>query len=267
LSIGLTKLKHLLLEESVFVSTLIPVNKCLEHFEFPIPKIELILQNLMMYSVFSELDLAEGLNQQRVLKALQQIFTFTFINGKVSLKVLPFGVFWALSIFQSTMCDLFIELLTRCLQIYVDNLGVHSHSKREHLQHLRETLSICRETNLHVRKDKCNFMIPKINTLGFVVSKNLIEPDLHKIDMLLKASTPHDKTSLRAFLSLLQYFRKMLVHLSHVCHSLYQLTSPNTKFKWLDIHNAAFLAAKDMIPKNILNTCFDHSKRTKTSLL
>ena len=32
---------------------LIPVNKCLEHFEFPIPKIESILQKLMMYSVFS----------------------------------------------------------------------------------------------------------------------------------------------------------------------------------------------------------------------
>ena len=96
---------------------LIPVNKCLEHFEFPIPKIELILQNLMMYSVFSELDLAEGFNQLRVSKALQQIFTFTCTNGKVSLKVLPFGVFWATSIFQSTMCDLFIELFTRYLQI------------------------------------------------------------------------------------------------------------------------------------------------------
>ena len=54
--------------------SLIPVNKCLEHFEFPIPKIESILQKLMMYSVFSELDLAEGFNQLRVSKALQQIF-------------------------------------------------------------------------------------------------------------------------------------------------------------------------------------------------
>ena len=55
----------------------------------------------------------------------------------------------------------------------------------------------------------------------------------------------------------------MLVHLSHVCHSLYQLTSPNTKFQWLEIHDKAFLAAKDMISKNILNTRFDPSKRSK----
>ena len=32
----------------------------------------------------------------------------------------------------------------------------------------------------------------------------------------------------------------MLVHLSHVYHSLYQLTSPNTAFVWTDAHNNAF---------------------------
>ena len=241
---------------------LIPVNKCLEHFEFPIPRVEAILQKLMQYTVFSELDLAEGFNQLRVSKFLQQIFTFTSSKGKVSLKVLPFGVFWASSIFQASMCELFIELLTRCLQIYIDNLGVHSLSKREHLLHLRETLSICRDSNLHVRRDKCTFMVTTIKTLGFVISHNLLQPDPFKIDMLLQASTPHDRTSLRAFLSLLQYFRKMLVHLSHVCHSLYQLTSPNVKFEWTEAHNQAFLSAKDMIAKKILNTRFDPTKKT-----
>ena len=101
---------------------LIPVNKCLEHFEFPIPRIETILEKLMHYVYFSELDLAEGFNQLRISKHLQQIFTFTCSKGKISLKVLPFGVFWASSIFQSSMVDLFIELLNRCLQIYIDNL-------------------------------------------------------------------------------------------------------------------------------------------------
>ena len=162
------------------------------------------------------------------------------------------------------MVDLLIELLNRCLQIYIDNLGVHSLTRREHLNHLRETLSICKDANLHVRRDKCTFMamVTTIHTLGFLVSNNLTQPDPIKIDMLLKAATPNDKTTLRAFLSLLQYFRKMLVHLSHVCHSLYQLTSPNTAFIWSDVHNNAFLAAKDMISKKILNTRFDPTKQT-----
>jgi hypothetical protein len=165
------------------------------------------------------------------------------------------------------MVDLFnCDLLSKCLQIYVDNLDVFSNSKKEHLTHLRETLVICRESNLHIRREKCSFLQTKIQTLGFVVSHNLIEPDPTKIDMLLKASTAQDKTSLRAFLSFLQYFRKMLVHLSHTCHSLYQLTSPNTKFVWTEVHNNAFLAAKDMISNKILNTRFDTSKNQKCTL-
>ena len=106
-------------------------------------------------------------------------------------------------------------------------------------------------------------MVTKINTLGFVISHNTLEPDSNKIDMLLKAKTPHDKTSLRAFLSLLQYFRKMLVHLSHVCHILYRLTSPKVKFEWTEVHDNAFQAAKDMLSKRILNTRFDPAKKSK----
>jgi hypothetical protein len=71
------------------------VNRCLEFYEFPIPQIEAILQILMDFKFFLELDLAEGFNQFRIFKSLQQIFTFTCLRskGKVSLKVLPFGVF------------------------------------------------------------------------------------------------------------------------------------------------------------------------------
>ena len=54
----------------------------------------------------------------------------------------------------------------------------------------------------------------------------------------------------------------MLVHLSHVCHSLYQLTSPNVPFQWTENHTLAFCAAKDMIAKRILNTRFDPDKKT-----
>ena len=116
-------------------------------------------------------------------------------------------------------------------------------TRREHLIHLRETLQICKDANLHIRREKCTFMVTKINTPGFVISHNTLEPDSNKIDMLLKAKTPHNKTLLRAFLSLLQYFRKMLVYLSHICHVLYRLTSPKVKFEWTEVHDNAFQAA------------------------
>ena len=94
-----------------------PVNKCLEHFEHPIPRIDKILQILMKYKFFSEADMDSGYHQFRISKNLQDIFTFTCSKGKVSMGVLPFGVYWAAGIFQHSMCDIFLELLTICLQI------------------------------------------------------------------------------------------------------------------------------------------------------
>ena len=176
--------------------------------------------------------------------------------------VLPFGVYWAASIFQATMCNLFLELLLICLKIYIDNLLIHSLTRREHLLHLREVFAVCREANLHLRFEKCTFMVTEIKTLGFIISHGVIKPDPIKIDMLLKATPPSDRTSLRGFLALLQQFRTMLVHLSHVCHKLYELTSTKVPFIWTEEHNRAFLAAKDMISKKIMNTSFDPNKKS-----
>ena len=61
-----------------------PVNKCLEHFDHPIPRIDNILRELMKYKVFSEGDLDSGYHHFRVSKQLQDILTFSCSRGKVS---------------------------------------------------------------------------------------------------------------------------------------------------------------------------------------
>ena len=105
-------------------------------------------------------------------------------------------------------------------------------------------------------------MAEGIKTLGFIFSNGVIRPDPVKIDMLLKAPPPKDRTALRGFLALLQQFRSMLVHLSHTCHKLYELTSTKVPYTWTEEHNNAFLAVKDMLSKHILNNHFDPDKQT-----
>ena len=42
-------------------------------------------------------------------------------------------------------------------------------------------------------------MVPEIKALGFIVSHNSLKPDPKKIEMLVKAKPPSDRTYLRGF--------------------------------------------------------------------
>ena len=54
-----------------------PVNKCLEHYEHPIPRIDDILRRAIKFKVFSEMDLDSGYHQFKISENLSDIFTFT----------------------------------------------------------------------------------------------------------------------------------------------------------------------------------------------
>ena len=102
------------------------VNKIFETLKHPIPDIQEIIQVLADSKFFSELDLSEAYNQLRISDELSQYMTFTCSFGKVSMEVMPFGVVFASDIFQSRICDEFLEFLDLFLVIYIDNLIVHT---------------------------------------------------------------------------------------------------------------------------------------------
>jgi len=209
---------------------------------------------------FSELDLSTAFEQLKVSEELSQLFTFSCSFGKVPLEVLPYGAIFASDVFQSRITDEFLEFLDTFLVIYIDNLIVHTNTMEEHLDALRKVLSVCRKANLHLRRSKCLFMVDKMKTLGFVVSHKKIEPDPAKIEMLKKAPVPKDRTELRRFLGLLQFYRHMLPHLSHSVHRLYALTSTKVAFKWDAAADRAYNVAKDMLEKDIMSNSLKGDK-------
>ena len=107
-------------------------------------------------------------------------------------------------------------------------------------------------------------MTNELRTLGFLVSHHKIRPDPAKIDMLRKALVPTDKTELKRFLGLLQFYRNMLPQLGHSVHRLYKLTSKKVKFEWTKEINDDYLAIKDMVEKDIMQNSLEGDDDVKT---
>jgi hypothetical protein len=128
-------------------------------------------------------------------------------TGLYDWTVMPFGLKNATNTFTRTMSEVFKDLGSKFLKVFVDDLNVHSESWEEHLQHLGVVLCKLREVNLKLNPNKCYFTTKSIIFLGHVVSEEGTKPDPGKIEAILHFSQPKTVTNIRSFLGLTGYYR------------------------------------------------------------
>jgi hypothetical protein len=153
-------------------------------------------------------------------------------TGLYDWTVMPFGLKNATSTFTCTMSEVFKELRTRFLKVFMDDLNVHSENWGEHLQHLEAVLCKLREVNLKLNPSKCCFAAKTITFLGHRVSKEGIRPDPGKIEVVLHFPTPKNVSSVRSFLGLTGYYRKYIKGYSSLAGPLFELTKKDVAFVW-----------------------------------
>jgi len=123
-------------------------------------------------------------------------------TGLYDWTVMPFGLKNVTSTFTRTMSEVFKDLGSKFLKVFVDDLNVHNESWGEHLQHLDMVLCKLREVNLKLNSNKCCFATKSITFLGHVVSESGTKPDHGKIEAVLHFPQPRTVTNVRSFLGL-----------------------------------------------------------------
>jgi len=121
--------------------------------------------------------------------------------------VMPFGLKNATSTFTITMSEVFKDLGSKFLKVFVDDFNVHNESWEEHLQHLDVVFYKLREVNLKLNPNKCCFVAKNITFLGHVVNKEGTRPDPRKIEAILHFPQPKTVTNVRSFLGLTRYYQ------------------------------------------------------------
>ncbi|CAF0946066.1 unnamed protein product [Brachionus calyciflorus] len=70
------------------------------------------------------------------------------------------------------------------VEIYLDDITVHSKTFDEHLSHLEIVFKKLREENLKINAEKCTWCAQSLKILGHIVSKNDISMDPAKIEAI-----------------------------------------------------------------------------------
>ena len=132
--------------------------------------------------------------------------------------------------FMDLMNRVIKPFLDRFVIVFIDDILVYSKSEDEHAKHLRFVLQTLRDHRLYAKFSKCEFWLEQVAFLGHVVSKDGIQVDPKKIEVVVDWPRPTTVTEIRSFLGLVGYYRRFVKDFSKIAAPLTRLTQKNVKF-------------------------------------
>nr|GFB28730.1 putative reverse transcriptase domain-containing protein [Tanacetum cinerariifolium] len=146
--------------------------------------------------------------------------------------------------------------------VFIDDILIYSKNKQEHGEHLKLILELLKKEKLYVKFSKCEFWIPRVQSLGHVIDSQGIHVDPAKIESeLLKKEELYAKFSKCEFWipkvqflghvinsqGLAGYYQRIIEVFSKIAKPMTKLTQNKVKFEWGDKQEAAFQLLKQKL--------------------
>ena len=233
------------------IADLREVNKRIRRKPYPIPRIQELLHKLKGFQHVTSLDLNMGYYHIRLTPNASAICTVILPWGKYEYLRLPMGLCNSPDIFQEKMSDLMQGLeFTRA---YIDDLLILSTgSFSQHLEHLDKVLSRLNECGLKINATKSFFARTELEYLGYWITRDGVMPLNKKVEAINNLAPPTNRTEVRKFIGLVNYYRDMWKQRSEILAPLTKLTSTKNPWKWTDEQQNAFDTMKKIMARETI---------------
>jgi hypothetical protein len=134
-----------------------PLNAVTVKNKYPLPRIELLFDQLIGAQVFLKIDLRSGYHQIKIHEEDIPKTTFSTRYDLYDYLVMSFGLTNAPAHFMYSMNSVFMKELDKFVVVFIDDILVFSKSRKEHEEHLRIVLQRLRDHQLYAKFSKCEF--------------------------------------------------------------------------------------------------------------
>ncbi|MBW0482017.1 hypothetical protein O181_021732 [Austropuccinia psidii MF-1] len=189
-------------------------NKC------PVPPMNKLLNIFNGCSIFSNIDLCGAYNHLRVKEGDENLTAFRTKYGSYEYLVMKFGLTNSPSCFQNLLNDIFQDLLSIFVVVYLDEIMVFSKSEKEHGTHVSTVHTRLRANDLFAKASKCLFHVTSVEYLGYVVSSEGLKMDQAKVQQILHWPPPRNLKALHSFLGFSNFYRHFIKNYSKKISSL-----------------------------------------------
>nr|GFB13887.1 reverse transcriptase domain-containing protein [Tanacetum cinerariifolium]GFB13916.1 reverse transcriptase domain-containing protein [Tanacetum cinerariifolium] len=160
----------------------------------------------------------------------QEKTTFTCPYETLAYRRMPFGLCNAPGTFQRCMMAIFHDMIEKTMKVFMDDFSVFGNSFGTCLSHLDKMLNRCEDTSLCLNWEKSHFMVKEGIVISHKISKNRIEVDKAKVDVIVKLPHPTTVKGIRSFLGHVDFYRRIIQDFSKIARLMTRLLEKDTPF-------------------------------------
>ncbi|EPZ30889.1 Ribonuclease H-like domain-containing protein [Rozella allomycis CSF55] len=211
--------------------------------------------------VYSILDMFSGYDQLPLDIRCRDMTAFNTPIGLVRMTCLMQGHTNSVAEFQRALQRLLFELIPEILNIFIDDMGVKGSIFKDetilengirkfiydHIQDIIKILQILLDAHITISGEKCRFLVPEINVVGFKCNEKGRQLESNKINKILNWHIPKSASELRGFLGLISQYRIFVERFGELTAPMYQLLKKTSFFDWTEKHTELFNKCKEIL--------------------
>jgi hypothetical protein len=147
-----------------------PLNAVTIKNKYPLPRIDVLFDQLVGAKVFSKIDLRSGYHQIKIRASDIPKTAFSTRYGLYEYLVMSFGLTNAPAYFMYLMNLVFMPKLDKFVVVFIDDILDYYKNETEHAEHLHIVLQRLRDHRLYAKLSKCEFWLREIKFLGHTIS-------------------------------------------------------------------------------------------------
>jgi hypothetical protein len=209
-----------------------PLNVVTIKNKYPLPRIDVLFDQLVGAKVFSKIDLRSSYHQIKIRASDIPKTTFSTIYGLYEFLVMSFGLTNAPAYFMYLMNSVFMHEMDKFVVVFIDDILVYSKNEEENASHLHVVLQRLREHRLYAKLSKCDFWLKEIKFLGHTISQAGIPVDPDKVQEVMNWKPPMIVRQIRSFPGLAGYYRRFIPDFSRIAKPITELLKKEAKFVW-----------------------------------
>ena len=186
------------------------LNKASLKDDFPLPHIDILVDNTARHALLSFMDDFSGYNQIKMAPEDMEKTSFITPWGTYCYKVMPFGLKNVGATYQRATTTLLRDLINKEVQVYVDDMIVKPKDREGHILALQKFFERIHFYKLRLNSNKCTFGMTSEKLLGFIVSQRGIKVDPKKIKAIVEMKPPRTEKEIQGFLGRIQYISKFI---------------------------------------------------------